>query len=180
MELPLTEAPPLRDLPPPSETLSQVEHNELAMIAYRMANQILKDHAESMDVASETMITLVARFESPSNRESYVTTVARNLAKNKQRSLYRQRRRLLRWAESKPDSSSEDPDRRLSQLVVQEAIKALPQRQREAITFCYLEGMDREAAARRMGVEVASVKTHLKRAFSTLREELSDERQGLS
>jgi RNA polymerase sigma-70 factor (ECF subfamily) len=152
----------------------------LATIAYRMANQILKDHAEAMDVASETMITLVARFEPPSNTESYVTTVARNLAKNKQRSLNRHRRRLMRWAERKSElDDSADPDRRLSQLVVREAIEALPQRQREAITFCYLEGMDRNAAAKRMGVEVASVKTHLKRAFSTLREELSDERQGL-
>ena len=167
------------DRPHPARGLPESEHTLLAGIAYRIANQILKDHAEAMDVASETMIALIARFEPPSNAEGYVTTVARNLAKNKQRSLHRQRRRLLRWAQSEQDVEPVDPDRRLSQMVVQEAIKALPQRQREAITFCYLEGMDRQAAAKRMGVEVASVKTHLKRAFSTLREELSDERQGL-
>jgi RNA polymerase sigma-70 factor, ECF subfamily len=170
-------APEMGDLPRESEQVSEAEHNALAAIAYRMANQILKDHSEAMDVASETMITLIARFEPPSNSESYVTTVARNLAKNKQRGLNRQRRRMLRWAENGTGGESGDPDRHLSTIVVHEAIKALPDRQREAITYCYLEGMDRQAAARRMGLEVASVKTHLKRAFNTLREELSEERQ---
>ncbi|MGQ0678291.1 MAG: RNA polymerase sigma factor [Actinomycetota bacterium] len=151
------------------------EHNALAGIAYRAANQVLDDHAEAMDVASETMITLLARFEAPLNCESYVTTVAKNLALNKRRSLNRQRTRMLRWAERKPDSVEGDPDRHLARLVVQEAIKGLPQRQREAITFCYLEGLDRQTAARRMGLEVASVKTHLKRAFAALRAELSEE-----
>ena len=161
-------APELGDLPRKSEQVSEGEHNALAAIAYRMANQILKDHSEAMDVASETMITLIARFEPPSNSESYVTTVSRNLARNKQRALNRQRRRMLRWAEGEAGGESDDPDRQLSKIVVH-----------EAITYCYLEGMDRQAAARRMGLEVASVKTHLKRAFSTLREELSEERQEL-
>ena len=169
----------MSDLPGASEQLSGSEHNALATIAYRIANQVLKDHSEAMDVASETMITLIARFEPPSNSESYVTTVARNLAKNKQRGLNRQKRRHLRWAEAESGTTSEDPDSHLSKIVVQEAIKALPDRQREAITYCYLEGLDRQTAARRMGLEVASVKTHLKRAFNTLREELSDERQEL-
>jgi len=173
-------APHLGNPPRMTGWLADSEHNALAGIAYRMANQILKDHAEAMDVASETMITLIARFESPSNSESYVTTVAKNLAKNKQRGLNRQRRRLAFWADSKLESDSGDPDRHLSQIVVQEAIKGLPDRQREAITYCYLEGLDRQAAAKKMGLEVASVKTHLKRAFSTLREELSEEKGQLT
>lgn len=171
---------PMPQLDDPSRgvgKLAQGEHNALAGIAYRVANHVLEDHAEAMDVASETMITLLARFEPPSNCESYVTTVARNLARNKVRSLSRQRRRLLLWADGKPDDRQGDPDLYLSRMVIQEAIDALPLRQREAITLCYLEGMDRQAAARRMGVEVASVKTHLKRAFVALRKQLSDERE---
>lgn len=167
----------LEDPSPRSEGQAHAVHNLLAGIAYRAANQVLEDHAEAMDVASETMITLLARFEPPSNSESYVTTVAKNLARNKQRGLKRQRMRLIRWADSKPDTHEGDPDRHLSRLVVQEAISTLPPRQREAITFCYLEGMDRQAAAKRMGLEVASLKTHLKRAFVALRHELSDERE---
>lgn len=173
-------APILGDPPRMTEWLADSEHNALAGIAYRIANQILKDHAEAMDVASETMITLVARFEAPSNSESYVTTVAKNLAKNKQRGLNRQRRRLAFWADTQLESGSADPDRHLSKIIVQEAIKGLPDRQREAITYCYLEGLDRQAAAKKMGLEVASVKTHLKRAFSTLRDELSEEKGQLT
>lgn len=168
--------PQLEDPSPSPEGLPHAQHNALAAIAYRVANQVLDDHGESMDVASETMITLLARFEPPSNSESYVTTVARNLARNKQRGLNRQRHRLMKWADSNPAPDDGNPDRHLSKMVVQEAISTLPLRQREAITFCYLEGMDRQAAAKRMGLEVASLKTHLKRAFASLRTQLSDER----
>jgi RNA polymerase sigma factor (sigma-70 family) len=157
-----------------TESLARPEHEALARIAYGIATQILKDHSEAMDVASETMITLLARFEPPSNNESYVTTVAKNLAKNKLRGLNRQRKRLQWWTDQRPEHDGHDPDRLLSRLVIEEAVKTLPKRQREAITYCYLEGMDRSSAARRMGVEVASVKTHLKRAFRALREDLAD------
>ncbi len=171
---------PHRDQPQKmSQALARPEHEALARIAYGIATQILKDHSEAMDVASETMITLLARFEPPSNNESYVTTVAKNLAKNKLRGLNRQRRRLQWWTDQRPERDGHDPDRLLSRLVIEEAVKTLPKRQREAITYCYLEGMDRSSAARRMGVEVASVKTHLKRAFRALREDLADGREGL-
>lgn len=172
----MSSMPQLEDSSHP-EGLPHAQHNALAGIAYRVANQVLNDHGDSMDVASETMITLLARFETPSNCESYVTTVARNLARNKHRGLMRQRKRFMRWADSNPTTDDGDPDRYLSRLVVQDAISTLPPRQREAITFCYLEGMDRQAAARRMGLEVATLKTHLKRAFVSLRAELSDERE---
>jgi RNA polymerase sigma-70 factor (ECF subfamily) len=157
-----------------SEPLARPEHEALARIAYAVATQILKDHSEAMDVASETMITLLARFEPPTNNESYVTTVAKNLARNKLRGLNRQRKRLQWWSDQRPERDGHDPDRVLSRLVIQEAVKTLPRRQREAITYCYLEGMDRSSAARRMGVEVESVKTHLKRAFRALKEDLSE------
>lgn len=162
-----------------TEPLAKPEHEALARIAYGVATQILRDHGEAMDVASETMITLLARFEAPSNNESYVTTVAKNLAKNKVRGLTRQRRRLQWWTDQRPQRDPYDPDRVLSRLVIEEAVKTLPRRQREAITYCYLEGMDRSSAAKRMGVEVASVKTHLKRAFRALREDLSDSAEEL-
>lgn len=157
----------------------KVEHQALATIAYRAANRILQDHSESMDVASEAMVTLLARFEAPSNSESYVTTVAKNLAKNRMRGLQRHRRRMQWWADQRPQSSPDDPDRFLSRLVVRDAIRSLPERQRQAVTYCYLNGLDRRTAARKMGVEEASVKTHLKRAFKALRDDLSDERRDL-
>ena len=162
-----------------TQPLARPEHEALARIAYGIATQILRDHSEAMDVASETMITLLARFEPPTNNESYVTTVAKNLAKNKLRGLNRQRRRLQWWTDQRPERDGHDPDRLLSRLVIEEAVKTLPKRQREAITYCYLQGMDRSSAARRMGVEVASVKTHLKRAFRALREDLSDGQEDL-
>ncbi|MEX2587560.1 MAG: RNA polymerase sigma factor [Actinomycetota bacterium] len=157
----------------------KVEHQALATIAYRAANRILQDHSESMDVASEAMVTLLARFEPPTNSESYVTTVAKNLAKNRQRGLQRHRRRMQWWADQRAPSSPADPDRFLSGLVVRESIKSLPERQRQAVTYCYLDGFDRRTAAKKMGVEEASVKTHLKRAFKALREDLSDEGRDL-
>lgn len=158
-----------------AEPLTRADHQMLAGIAYAMAMRILSDHADAMDVASESMVTLLARFEPPDNCASYVAQVAKNLAKNKLRGLSRSRLRLQRWQDQRVLRAVEDPDLLLSRLLVRDAVKTLPKRQREAITLCYLQGLDRNTAARRMGVEVASLKTHLKRAFGTLRERLSDE-----
>jgi RNA polymerase sigma-70 factor (ECF subfamily) len=151
------------------------EDHALARAAYRVALKMLGDEAQAWDIAGETMAILWARFERPENEGGYVTRVAKNLSKNKLRSRGRELSRLERWAAGEADRNIDETDRMLSRLVIREAVRSLPRRQRQAITYCYFEGLDRSAAARKMGVEVASVKTHLKRGFAALRHHLSDD-----
>ncbi|MEE9141261.1 MAG: sigma factor-like helix-turn-helix DNA-binding protein, partial [Gammaproteobacteria bacterium] len=53
-----------------------------------------------------------------------------------------------------------------------EAIRALPERQRETFLLRTLEGLNVAETARVMGVTDGSVKTHYSRAVHSLREQL--------
>ena len=156
-------------LEPPSP-----EDQGLANLAYSVALKIIDDPEEAKDITQITMIALAARHRPPENPEAWVTTVARNHAKNESR---RRRRQDLKepLADLPPIRIVEDVDQVLVRLVVREAIASLPLRQRQAVEFCYLEGLDRSEAAERMGIGPESIKTHLRRGFQSLRTSLVDE-----
>jgi RNA polymerase sigma-70 factor (ECF subfamily) len=160
---------PERLLEPPSP-----EDQGLAKLAYSVALKIIDDPEEAKDIAQITMIALAARHRPPEHPEAWVTTVARNHAKNESR---RRRRQDLKepLADLPPIRIVEDVDQVLVRLVVREAIASLPLRQRQAVEFCYLEGLDRSEAAERMGIGTESIKTHLRRGFQGLRTSLVDE-----
>ncbi len=160
---------PERLLEPPSP-----EDQGLAKLAYSVALKIIEDPEEAKDITQITMIALAARHRPPENPEAWVTTVAKNHAKNESRR--RQRQDLKEpLADLPPIRIVEDVDQVLVRLVVREAIASLPLRQRQAVEFCYLEGLDRSEAAERMGIGTESIKTHLRRGFQSLRTSLVDE-----
>jgi RNA polymerase sigma-70 factor (ECF subfamily) len=149
----------------------------LAQLAYSIAFAIVDDREAAKDIAQVTMIALAARHQWPENSEAWVTTVAKNHAKNESRRRQRQDFKE-RLADMPPSRIVEDVDQVLVRLVVRDAIASLPLRQRQAIEFCYLEGLDRREAANRMGIGPGSVKTHLARGFKSLRRSLLDEGKG--
>lgn len=79
---------------------------------------------------------------------------------------------LETWNIEDPSGLSESPQSRLERgqvlSVVEEEIKKLPTRQREAFLMRYWEDMDIEETAAAMGCSEGSVKTHCHRATQTL------------
>jgi RNA polymerase sigma-70 factor (ECF subfamily) len=79
---------------------------------------------------------------------------------------------------SAPDPAGVEPSVQVARdeamAALQDALDALPGRQREAFMLRILEGLDVSQTARAMGCSEGSVKTHLSRAIHSLRDTLGE------
>ena len=166
--------------------LAQVERR-----AFRMAELQLRHREDAMDAVQDAMLRLVRHYRDKPAAEwpPLFWGILRR------RVVDLQRRRKVRsivvgWlGGGRDDQGDELPawepadhgpgplDRlqdRQSYADLAQALKQLPQRQREAFMLRMLEGLDVAETARAMGCSEGSVKTHLSRAMHRLRDLLED------
>lgn len=143
-----------------------------------LAGRMLGDQAEAEDVAQETFVRAwkqardwrpgAARFD------TWLHRVALNLCYD------RLRRRREIATEDPPEQRYEGPapDRGLQAAEVGDrvaaAMRALPDRQREAIALCHYQELSNIEAAALMGVSVEALESLLSRGRRALRAALSD------
>ena len=143
-----------------------------------LAGRMLGDSAEAEDVAQETFVRAwkqardwqpgVARFD------TWLHRVALNLCYD------RLRRRREVATDTPPEQTDEGPapDRGLLArdvgLRVAAAMRALPDRQREAVSLCHYQELSNIEAAALMGVSVDALESLLARGRRALRAALSD------
>ena len=154
-------------------------------LVYTVAVRILGDEDDADDVAQETFVRAyraLGRFRGDSKFSSWIyrITVNRALTHLKRR----KRRPMTVELSAAPRVESEVRSRRVDenpeQLVlddefraqVREAVDELPGHYRAAITLFYLEEKSYKEVAAILGVPMGTLKTHLHRARSLLRETL--------
>jgi RNA polymerase sigma-70 factor (ECF subfamily) len=159
--------------------------------AYRIAVVHIRDRDEALDIVQDAMIRLVQRY---SNRPSDEwAPLFYRILQNRIRDV--QRRRAVRSrvmsffggtaSEEEHDPLVEAPAPRsenpLAQVTsddamraLEQALNALPQRQREAFMLRNFEGLDVAQTAVAMSCTEGSVKTHYSRAVHRLRVVLSE------
>lgn len=143
----------------------------------RIGRQWLGDPHEAEDAFQATFLVLVSKARSVRRRDSvasWLHGVARRVAhraklQRARRRAHEQRSGTMR-AESSPD---EPPDGADSWPELHEAIDRLPQRYREPVVLCYLEGLTTEAASLRLGCPQGTVLSRLSRARQRLRRYLT-------
>lgn len=144
------------------------------------------DRHDALDVAQEAMARAFRHWDSiaGTNPAGWVRTVALNIVRNRWRSRRRGDAAILRLksrvtvaSTSEAIHSGPTGGESLSAGVA-EALRALPERQREAVVLHHMVDLSVAGVAEAMGVSEASVKTHLQRGRAALATRLGDEVRG--
>lgn len=140
----------------------------------RWPRRFTDDVDEADDIVQEVLIDLEGRIRRYDGRSKFTTwlfTVTRNVALNRRRRVER-RARLL--AAHRPETESPDavPDASPVAQLALAYFDELPAKQRLIFELCDLRGLRPSEAARQLGMEQATVRTHLFKARRTIREKL--------
>ncbi|MEK6806164.1 MAG: RNA polymerase sigma factor [Pseudomonadota bacterium] len=157
--------------------------------AQRIAEIATRDRDEALDIVQDSMIQLAKKYAA--RPASEWTPLFYRILNNKVLDWQRRgtvRRRVLFWQDDKADGDDFNPAELVADMSqpnaqdllqqqqamqkLEEALRALPARQRETFTLRIWEGLSVEDTAKAMGCSDGSVKTHLFRALATLREQL--------
>jgi RNA polymerase sigma factor (sigma-70 family) len=140
----------------------------------RVCRSILRDEHDAQDAFQATFLVLVRRAGSVRRQGSvgsWLHGVALRVSARARADLARRRRHERRAGEigrgaDRSDSGESSPE---VAAILHEELGRLPERYRAAVVLCYLEGHTCEAAARRLGRPVGTVKSRLARGRKRLR-----------
>lgn len=107
--------------------------------------------------------------------KSYLFTLARNYALN-----YLRHQKVIALNQEELLYHSQELQEEMEQydqamLRLNEKLGQLPQKQKEVLTKCFVEGKMYKEIADELSISLNTVKTHLKRALKFLRDELNEE-----
>jgi len=147
--------------------------------AYGLALRVLRDPVLAEDAVQEAFLTVwrtASRFVPEKGKAStWILTLVHRRAVDTVR--HEQRRRtdsLERAAEPAVEGVEEDAWLRLQPERVQEALRHLPDAQREALQLAYYGGFTQSELAERLGQPIGTIKSRMFGGLSRLRELLGE------
>jgi RNA polymerase sigma factor (sigma-70 family) len=143
-----------------------------------VCGNVLRDPHNTQDAFQATFLVLASRAGSIRRRDalaSWLLGVARRVALRSRADVARRRVYEGRAAEANAYHSPEPPE---SWSELHEEIDRLPERYREPVVLCYLEGLSTQTAAVRLGCPHGTILSRLSRARERLRGGLT--RRGLA
>jgi RNA polymerase sigma-70 factor, ECF subfamily len=166
---------------------------EIERRAFRMAQVALRDPDDALDVVQDAMLKLTRSYASRPSAEW--RPLFYRILENGIRDLQRRRtvrKRVMTWLpgpKEDPENEAQDPLENVADSAppipeklmqaqameqLEDSLRALPARQREAFMLRNFEGMDVAETASAMACSEGSVKTHYSRAVHALREKLGE------
>jgi RNA polymerase sigma-70 factor (ECF subfamily) len=137
---------------------------------FRFALHLLGNRSEAEEVAQDTFLKAYYSKETllnPDSRVHWIYQIARNVAVDRRRWWKRRA-----GVEQQGEEEGAHVTATELQITLRELVLALPLRQREVFLLRHLAGFSTEETARLLGIREGSVKTHLMRAVSNLKEKL--------
>ncbi len=158
-----------------TEATFHKEYLSLSGTLYRIAFYMLESEAEAEDAVQELFLKLWDTRDSLDGIRSpkaYCVTLLKNLCLDRIR-----RARRLSYPEQLPERETphlqdDEMDEKMRLDQVLEAIKALPDRQREILLLRTVEGLSYEDISRRTGMNELTLRVLLSRARATIRKKV--------
>jgi RNA polymerase sigma factor (sigma-70 family) len=160
-------------------------YDRYGRVAYGLALRVLRDEALAEDAVQDAFLTLwrTAPSFSPERGKAstWILTLVHRRAVDVVRREQRRRVESLEHApEPAADSVAEDAWLRLQRERVQEALRQLPDGQREALELAYYGGFSQSELAERLGQPLGTIKSRMFAGLARLRELLGEPGMELS
>ena len=150
------------------------------------AFRVLGDHAKADDVCQDVFLKVWRSPRSFDERRGALGSYLRLMARSRALDLWREGQALGRASDrlkvvvaQAEDRVDERPaaalEREADRSVVREALRGLPQAQREAVVLAYWGGMTSEEIARRVGVPLGTAKSRVRLGLARLRDGMEPE-----
>ena len=154
-------------------------YDRFGAVAYGLALRVVRDAALAEDAVQEAFLTVwrtASRFVAgrAKARTWILTLVHRRAVDLVRREQTRRTEPLKEQPESGGRTADEEAWLRLERTRVQEALKRLPDQQREAIELAYYGGLTQSELADRLGEPLGTVKSRMFTGLSRLRELLEE------
>jgi RNA polymerase sigma-70 factor (sigma-E family) len=133
------------------------------------------DRMVAEELAQEALVRLWQRWDAVSskgNPDGWLWTVALNLSRSKRRRRTAEQRARVRMGQT-PVVTDDAPT--ADAVAVRDAVSALPDRQRVAVTLRYFAGLSIRQTAEAMSCAEGTVAAHTHKALDSLRDALGDE-----
>lgn len=155
-------------------------YDTLSPSVYGLVLRVLRDPAQSQEVAQEVMVELwrqATRFDpTRGSVRGYVLTMAHRRAVDRVRSAQAATDRELRVGQASQDREfdevAEAVENRLEAQQVRRALRVLTELQREAVQLAYYGGYTHREVSELLDVPLGTVKTRLRDGLIRLRDEM--------
>lgn len=140
--------------------------------------RICHDREEAEDLAQETFLTAwstLRRFKGNSALRTWLFAIAWRKARNARRGWFRGRARDHAWAERQELERTINAGQEEA-ISVRRAVASLPLEQRAALALCLGGEFSHTEAADVLGIPLGTVKSHVKRGRSKLKDMLGGDR----
>ncbi|UYO01389.1 MAG: RNA polymerase sigma factor [Devosia sp.] len=167
----LTEALVVRARNGDPEAFSELIEDHYDRI-YRTAWRWCGNRSDAEDIAQEVCVKVgqaIGRFDGRSAFSSWVYRITINAARDHLRAGQRRGRQTSAYAEVAPADQEAEQEMAVTTSQVWDAVRALPDKQRDAVLLVYAEDLSHAEAAAIMGIKEATVSFHVHEARKTLR-----------
>lgn len=143
----------------------EVLYREQYDSSVRLARMLIGDRARAEELTQDAFVRLLPKLGSTENPGGYLRTVLVNLCRDHVR-----REAVARKHAPAPPSDAPPPGLPATSSAVWQALRALPDRQREALSLRFYADVSTDEIARLLDVRPATVRSLVRRGLTTLKE----------